>query len=83
MVEKGSSPGSDAEDAVLQQQFVRAVTSFGGDNSQSDRYQNKLADRLNYSIRAGIIILGFVAISILILLLTLSSQINRISAVVS
>ncbi|MCB1868923.1 MAG: translation initiation factor 2, partial [Gammaproteobacteria bacterium] len=45
--------------------------------------KNKLADRLNYSIRAGIIILGFVAISILILLLTLSSQINRISAVVS
>ena len=83
MVEKGSSPGSDAEDAVLQQQFVRAVTSFEAIILSQIDIKNKLADRLNYSIRAGIIILGFVAISILILLLTLSSQINRISAVVS
>ena len=83
MVEKGSSPSSDAEDAVLQQQFVRAVTSFEAIILSQIDIKNKLADRLNYSIRAGIIILGFVAISILILLLTLSSQINRISAVVS
>ncbi|MCB1752541.1 MAG: translation initiation factor 2 [Gammaproteobacteria bacterium] len=83
MTDKNSGPVTDAEDVVLQQQFVRAVTSFEAIILSQIDIKNKLADRLNYSIRAGIIILGFVAISILILLLTLSSQINRISAVVS
>jgi len=83
MVDKNSKTGTDAEDVVLQQQFVRAVRSFEAIILSQIDIKNKLADRLNYSIRAGIIILGFVAISILILLLTLSSQINRISGVVS
>jgi len=44
--------------------------------------KNILAARLNHSIQAGLIILGLIAISILILLLTLSKQVNRISDVV-
>ncbi|MCB1758849.1 MAG: translation initiation factor 2 [Gammaproteobacteria bacterium] len=68
---------------MLQRKFLRAVSSFEAIILSQIDIKNKLADRLNYSIRAGIIILGFVAISILILLLTLSSQINRISAVVT
>jgi len=83
MTEKNSRPSTDAEDVVLQQQFVRAVRSFEAIMLSQIEIRNKLADRVNYSIRAGIIVLGFVAISILILLLTLSSQINRISGVVS
>lgn len=42
----------------------------------------KLADDLKYAIRIGMAVLALIAISILILLLTLSSQINRISDVV-
>ncbi len=42
----------------------------------------KLADDLKYAIRIGMAVLALIAISILVLLLTLSSQINRISDVV-
>jgi len=70
------------EDAVLQQQYLRALSSFEGIILSQIDMKNKLGGRLNYSIQAGIIILGVIAISILVLLLTLSSQINRISAVV-
>lgn len=73
----------EQDEEVLQRKFLRAVSSFEAIILSQIDIKNKLADRLNYSIRAGIIILGFVAISILILLLTLSSQINRISAVVT
>ena len=81
MTEEQESGGN--EEKVLQQQFMRAVSSFEGIILSQIDIKNKLADRLNYAIRAGLIILGMVAISILILLLTLSSQINRISGVVS
>jgi uncharacterized protein YoxC len=71
------------EDAVLQQQYLRALSSFEGIILSQIDIKNKLGDRLNYSIRAGLIILGVIAFSILVLLLTLSAQINRISAVVN
>ncbi len=71
------------EDAVLQQQYLRALSSFEGIILSQIDIKNKLGDRLNYSIQAGIIILGAIATSILVLLLTLSAQINRISAVVT
>lgn len=71
------------DEAVLEKQFRRAVSSFEGIVLSQIDIKNKLADRLNYSIRAGIIILGVIAISILILLLTLSSQLNKISYVVN
>ena len=82
MTEKNSGLSTDAEDVVLQQQFVRAITSFEAIILSQIDIKNKLADRLNYSIRAGLIILSVIAFSILVLLLTLSSQINRISNVV-
>jgi uncharacterized protein YoxC len=70
------------EDALLQQQFRRALSSFEGIILSQIDIKNRLGDRLNYSIQAGLIILGVIALSILVLLLTLSSQINRISGVV-
>ena len=70
------------EDAVLQQQYLRALSSFEGIILSQIDIKNKLGDRLNYSIQAGILILGAIAISILVLLLTLSAQITRISGVV-
>lgn len=82
MVDESIIKISDDE-AVLEKQFRRAVSSFEGIVLSQIDIKNKLADRLNYSIRTGIIILGVIAISILILLLTLSSQLNRISNVVN
>jgi len=72
-----------AEEAVLQQQYLRALDSFEETIHSHILIENQLGDRLNYSIQAGIIILGVIAVSILALLLTLSAQINNISAVVS
>ncbi|MES9868182.1 MAG: translation initiation factor 2 [Sedimenticola sp.] len=71
------------EDSVSEEQFLRAVTSFEAIILSQIKIKNKISDRLNKAIRAGIIILGLIAISILILLLTLSSQINRITDVVT
>lgn len=71
------------EDALLQQQFRRALSSFEGIVLSQIDIKNKLGTRLNYSIQAGIIILGVIAFSILVLLLTLSAQITRISGVVA
>jgi len=70
------------EEAVLQQQYLRALSSFEGIILSQIDIKNKLGDRLNHSTQAGVIILGVIATSILVLLLTLSAQINRISAVV-
>ncbi|MCB1801387.1 MAG: translation initiation factor 2 [Gammaproteobacteria bacterium] len=67
---------------MLQQQYLRALSSFEGIVLSQIDVKNKLGDRLNSSIRAGLIILSVIAFSILVLLLTLSSQINRISNVV-
>ncbi len=71
------------EDEILHQQFLRALSTFEGIILSQIDIKNRLGDRLNYSIQAGIILLGVMAISILVLLLTLSSQITRISGVVS
>lgn len=70
------------DDVILQQQYLRALSSFEGIVLSQIDVKNKLGDRLNYSIRAGLIILSVIAFSILVLLLTLTSQINRISGVV-
>lgn len=82
MADEIKETGAGAEDAVLQQQYLRALSSFEGIVLSQIDVKNKLGDRLNYSIRAGLIILFVIAFSILVLLLTLSSQINRISNVV-
>jgi hypothetical protein len=83
MAEDQQRPIDPEEDAVLQQQYLRALSSFEGIILSQIDIKNKLGDRLNYSIQAGIIILGVIAVSILVLLLTLSSQITRISGVVA
>jgi uncharacterized protein YoxC len=82
MVDKPLEPESKPDDAILQQQYLRALSSFEGIVLSQIDVKNKLGDRLNYSIRAGLIILFVIAFSILVLLLTLSSQVNRISNVV-
>ena len=82
MVGENTEPETRTDDAVLQQQYLRALSSFEGIVLSQIDVKNKLGDRLNYSIRAGLIILFVIAFSILVLLLTLSSQINRISSVV-
>lgn len=71
------------EDAVLQQQYLRALSSFEGIILSQIEIKNKLGARLNHSIQASILILGAIAISILVLLLTLSTQMNRISGIVN
>jgi methyl-accepting chemotaxis protein len=82
MAEQTPVPEVSNDEVLLQQQYLRALSSFEGIVLSQIDIKNKLGDRLNYSIRAGLIILGVIALSILVLLLTLSSQINRISDVV-
>ncbi len=82
MTEQDKTAVKSTQETVTDEQLVRAVTSFEAIIVSQIEIKNILGDRLNYSIRTGLIILGLIAISILILLLTLSSQITRISAVV-
>lgn len=82
MVDDPKEPKTSNDDIILQQQYLRALSSFEGIVLSQIDVKNKLGDRLNYSIRAGLIILFVIAFSILILLLTLSSQVTRISDVV-
>ena len=77
------SPNAREEDAVLQQQYLRALSSFEGIQLSQIEVRNILSNRLNYAIRTGIIILGAIAFSILILLFTLTTQVSRISDVVA
>jgi len=82
MTDEPLDPRARGDDTILQQQYLRALSSFEGIVLSQIDVKNKLGDRLNYSIRAGLIILSVIAFSILVLLLTLSSQITRISQVV-
>lgn len=83
MSEKSPFPRTADDEAILQQQYRRALSSFEGIILSQIDVKNRLGDRLNYAIQTGIIILGVIAVSILVLLLTLSTQVNRISAVVA
>jgi len=76
-------PKASTDDAVLQQQYLRALDTFESIVLSQIELKNKLSDRLNYSIRTGVTILGVIAFSILVLLLTLTSQIDRMSKSVS
>lgn len=82
MTEESAEQKAQIQDQILQQQYKRALSSFEGIILSQIEVKNRLGDRLNYSIRTGIIILAIIAISILILLLSLSSQVNRIANVV-
>ena len=59
------------------------MSSFEGIQLSQIEVRNILSNRLNYAIRTGIIILGAIAFSILILLFTLTTQVSRISDVVA
>lgn len=83
MVDETENIPTSNDEAILQQQFRRALTSFEGIVLSQIDIKNTLAVRLNYSIRAGLIILSVIATSILILLFTLSTQVQRISNVVN
>jgi hypothetical protein len=84
MVDEKPNPTTRAEeDEILQQQYLRALSSFEGIILSQIDLKNKLGNRLNYTIRAGLLILGGIALSILGLLLTLSNQINSITEVVA
>lgn len=83
MAEEGQKPKPPIQEELLQQQYLRALSSFEGIVLSQIDIKNKLGDRLNYSIRAGLVILSVIALSILVLLWTLSSQIDRISSVVA
>lgn len=78
-----TTPRASTDEEILQQQYLRSLSSFEGIILGQIDIKNRLGDRLNYSIQAGIIILGVIAFSILVLLLTLTTQINRISSVVA
>ena len=82
MVEQPVDPRASTDEQILQQQYLRAMSSFEGIVLNQIDVKNKLGDRLSWAVRAGLIILFIIAFSILVLLLTLSSQINRISEVV-
>jgi len=82
MAGESEEPATRTDDTVLQQQYLRALSSFEGIVLSQIDVKNALGDRLNYSIRTGLVILSVIAFSILVLLLTLSSQITRISSVV-
>lgn len=80
--EELQNPKASNNEAVLQQQYLRAMSSFEGIILGQIKVKNDLGNRLNFSIRAGLVILSLVALSILILLLMLSAQVTRISNVV-
>ena len=75
MAEDSTGPSAGGNDEILQQQYMRALGSFEGIVLSQIDVKNKLGDRLNYSIRTGIIILGVIAFSILVLLLISFPQI--------
>ncbi len=83
MTDKRPPPGSDSDDGISEEQFLRAARSFEAIIVSQIQMKDKLGNDLKSSIRVGMVVLGLIAVSILILLLTLSAQINRISAVVA
>lgn len=82
MTEEQQPEAKASSDAILQAKYLRSLSSFEGIVLAQIEMKNQLSNRLNWTIRAGLILLGVIAFSILVLLLTLSSQINRISGVV-
>jgi methyl-accepting chemotaxis protein len=79
MAETGDNKEAPASDPKL----LRAARSFEAILLSQIGIQEKLSNDLKNAIRFGMVILGLIAVSILVLLLTLSSQINRISSVVA
>ena len=81
MAPEEAEPKASSDESVMQAQYLRSLSSFEGIMLAQIEMKKQLSNRLNWTMRAGLILLGVIAFSILILLLTLSSQINRISDV--
>jgi methyl-accepting chemotaxis protein len=77
-----SSKKDENPDKISNEQLLRASRSFEAMMLSQIEISAKLANDLKHAIRIGMAVLALIAISILVLLLTLSSQINRISDVV-
>lgn len=82
MAKKLKKTPEQEQPAISEEQFFRSARSFEAIMLSQIEIGDKLGDDLKSAIRVGMIVLGLIAASILILLLTLSSQINRISSVV-
>ena len=82
MTEDEIKPRTAVDDAILQQQYRRALSSFEGIILSEIELTNRLSTRLNYGIQAGTFILAAISISLSLLLFTLTSQVSRISSVV-
>ncbi|HIP52876.1 MAG TPA: translation initiation factor 2 [Chromatiales bacterium] len=63
-------------------QFMRAARSFEAIVVSQIEVKRRLGTDIKNAIRVGMIVLGLIAVSILVLLLSVSSQINRITEVV-
>ncbi len=73
------NPKASSDELVLQQQYLRAMSSFEGIILGQMQVKSDLSNRLNTSIKAGLVILSIVALSIMSLLIMLSTQVTRIS----
>lgn len=82
MTEEDIKSRTAVDDAILQQQYRRALSSFEGIILSEIELTNRLSTRLNYGIQAGTFILAAISISLSLLLFTLTSQVSRISNVV-
>lgn len=82
MSEEAMKVRTAVDDAILQQQYRRALSSFEGIILSEIELTNRLSTRLNYGIQAGTFILAAISISLSLLLFTLTSQVSRISSVV-
>ena len=82
MTEEDIKSRTAVDDAILQQQYRRALSTFEGIILSEIELTNRLSTRLNYGIQAGTFILAAISISLSLLLFTLTSQVSRISSVV-
>jgi hypothetical protein len=82
MTEEENKAGRAVDDAILQQQYRRALSSFEGIILSEIELTRTLGNRLNYAIQAGTLILAAISVSLSLLLFTLTSQVSRISGVV-
>ena len=82
MTEEDIKSRTAVDDAILQQQYRRALSTFEGIILSEIELTTRLSTRLNYGIQAGTFILAAISISLSLLLFTLTSQVSRISNVV-
>ncbi len=82
MVEGGKTTAGAGDDSISEERFLRAARQFEAIIVSQIEVKRRLGADIKNAIRVGMVVLGLIAVSILILLLSLSSQINRITSVV-